>query len=87
MDEGKGTIGELRSTFNDFKTEISGMIADSSETIDNYRKLGVKVVFGVLALLNIAIAVFMFLLCFGNCCQNVVVDVYVNYLHIYYGIF
>ena len=72
LDEGKGTIGDLRSTFNDFKTEISGMIADSSGTIDNYGKLGVKVVFGVLALLNIAIAVFMLLLCFcsGKCCTK-----------------
>ena len=48
------------------------MIVDNSETIDNYGKLGFKIVFGVLALINIAIAVFMLLLCFcsGKCCTK-----------------
>ena len=72
LDKGKDTIGDLKTTFNDFKTEISGMIVDNSETIDNYGKLGFKIVFGVLALINIAIAVFMLLLCFcsGKCCTK-----------------
>ena len=72
IDKGKDTIGDLKTTFNDFKTEISGMIVDNSETIDNYGKLGFKIVFGVLALINIAIAVFMLLLCFcsGKCCTK-----------------
>ena len=72
LDDGKETIGKLKTTFNDFKAEMSGMIVDYSETIDNYVKLGFKIIFGVLALLNIAIAVFMHFLyfCSGKCCTK-----------------
>ena len=72
LDEGKEMVGNITETFNGIKDTIADMIVDNSETIDEYGKLGIKAVFGVLALLNVAIAAFMLLLCFcsGKCCTK-----------------
>jgi len=72
LDEGKEMVGNITETFNGIKSTIADMIVDNSETIDEYGKLGIKAVFGVLALLNVAIAAFMLLLCFcsGKCCTK-----------------
>ena len=72
LDEGKNTIGDLKGSIDDIYSQISGIIVDNSQTIDDYGKLGIKAVFGILALINIAIAAFMLLLCFcsGKCCTK-----------------
>ena len=72
LDSGKNTLEELKGSFDGIKSSIADLILENSETIDDYGKLGFKCIFGVLALINIAIAVFMFLLCFfsGKLCTN-----------------
>ena len=72
LDKGINSINEVDSSVGDIKSLASDIIADNAGTIDEYGKLGVKAVFGVLALIDIAIAVFMFLLCFcsGKCCNK-----------------
>ena len=72
LNEGKDMINDIKGSFNDIKGPIADMIVDNSETIDDYGKLGIKAVFGVLALINVAIAAFMLLLCFcsGKCCTK-----------------
>ena len=70
--DGSGTLDELKSSFDDIKSSIADTIIDNSETIDDYGKLGFKAIFGVLGLINIAIAVFMILICLfsGKMCKN-----------------
>ena len=72
LEEGQSTLDEIKGTIGDIKATISDIIIDNSGIIDEYGKLGVKIVFGVLALINVAIAVFMLLLCFcsGKCCTK-----------------
>jgi len=72
LNEGKNTLNEIKESFNDIKSEISGMIIDYSDTIDEYGKLGFKLVFGVLALMNVALAVFILFICLfsGKMCTN-----------------
>ena len=72
LDSGKNTLEELKGSFDGIKSSVADLILENSETIDEYGKLGFKCIFGVLALINIAIAVFMFLLCFfsGKLCIN-----------------
>ena len=72
LGEGKDTIGDIKGSIDDIYSQVTGIIADNSKTIDEYGKLGIKAVFGILALINIAIAAFMLLLCFcsGKCCTK-----------------
>ena len=72
LSEGSGTLDELKSSFDDIKSSIADAIIENSETIDDYGKLGFKLIFGVLGLINIAIAVFMLLICLfsGKMCKN-----------------
>ena len=72
LNEGKDTLNEIKDNFNDIKSEIEGILVDYSELIDKYGKLGVKVVFGVLGLMNIALAVFILFICLfsGKMCTN-----------------
>jgi hypothetical protein len=65
-------MDQLKGTFNDIKGPITDIIADNSETIDDKGKLGIKVVFGVLALIDVVMAAFMLLLCFcsGKMCNK-----------------
>ena len=72
LEQGVNTMDDVKGTFNNIKDTIAEIIVDNSGTIDDYGKLGFKAVFGVLALIDIAIAVFMLLLCFcsGKCCTK-----------------
>ena len=72
LNDGKQALNDLRGTFDDIKSSIADIIVDNYETIDDNGKLGFKCVFGVLALFNIAIAAFMFLICFfsGKLCAK-----------------
>ena len=60
MRDGSGSLDELNSSFDDIKLSIDDAIIENLETIDNYGKLGFKLIFDVLGLINIAIVVFMF---------------------------
>ena len=70
--DGRKQLNGIKSSFDDIKNDIGNIIIDNSELIDKYGKLGFKLVFGILALINIAIAVFMFLICIfsGKSCTN-----------------
>jgi len=72
LDQSINSMNEIDSSIGDIKGTISDTIADNAGTIDEYGKLGVKAVFVVLALIDIAIAAFMLLLCFcsGKCCTK-----------------
>ena len=72
LNEGRDSLNEIKESFNDIRSEIEGMLFDSSELIDKYGKLGVKAAFGVLALINIALAVFVLFICLfsGKMCTN-----------------
>jgi hypothetical protein len=70
--QGKQTLNQLKDSFSDITSEITDPIIDYSDLIDNYGKLGFKLVFGVLALMNIALAALVLLICFcsGKMCTN-----------------
>ena len=72
LKQGQDTLNDLKNTFNDIKVEIEGIFVDSSDTIDEYGKLGFKLIFGVLGLMNIALAVFVLFICLfsGKMCTN-----------------
>ena len=72
LNSGKDTLEQLRSSFDDIYSQVGKPIYEYSEKIDDYGKLGSKLVFGVLALMNIALAVFILLICFcsGKMCTN-----------------
>ena len=72
LKQGQDTLSELNGTFSDIKLEIEGIFVDSSDTIDEYGKLGFKLIFGVLGLMNIVLAVFvLFIFLFsGKMCTN-----------------
>ena len=63
----------MEKTINDIKDQVSGAIFDYGSLIEEYGKLGFKVVFSVLMVIDIAIAAFMTLLLFfstscAKCC-------------------
>ena len=72
LNQGIDAIDGIDSSFDGVKGEMTELLVDYSETIDEYGKLIVKAVFGVLALIDIGIAVLIFLLCFcsGKACVN-----------------
>ena len=72
LDEGTKTLDEIKGSFDDIKIEISNMIIDNSEIIDEYGKIGFKLVFSVLGLMNIALGIFVLFICFcsGKMCTN-----------------
>ena len=72
LDEGQKEVEDIGKTIDDLKESISGMIIDYSDVINDYGKLGFKIVFSVLAVIDAAIAAFMFLLCFfsGKLCNK-----------------
>ena len=60
------SIEDIETTLNNVKDQISGTIFDYGNMIEEYGKLGFKVVFSVLMVIDIAIAAFMTLLVFFN---------------------
>ena len=69
----EGSIGDIEVTMNEVKDQISGAIFDYGNIIEEYGKLGFKIVFSVLMVFDIAIAAFMTLLLFfslscNKCC-------------------
>ena len=72
LDDAKKEVDDIGNTMNDIKDSISGMIIDYSDVIDDYGKLGFKIVFSVLTVMDAAIAAFMLLLFFfsGKLCNK-----------------
>ena len=72
LEEGSNKIGDLDGKFDDFKDGFSQKIIDYSGDIDKYGKLGTKLFFGGLGLINVAIAVLMLLIffCSGKMCTK-----------------
>ncbi len=72
LNDGRNQLNEIKSSFESIKNDISSMLIDYSGLIDEYGKLGFKAVFGVLALMNIAIAALILLICLcsGKSCTN-----------------
>ena len=69
----EGSIGDIEVTMNEVKDQISGAIFDYGNIIEEYGKLGFKIVFSVLMVFDVAIAAFMTLLLFfslscNKCC-------------------
>jgi TolA-binding protein len=70
--EVQSSINEIGDSINEIKDGIASSIVDSSNYIDEYGKLGFKVFFAVLIVIDAFIAILMFLLCFfsGKLCNN-----------------
>jgi hypothetical protein len=78
-DEMTDTLSDVSTQFEDIKNsidsvkgEISDVIINNSDTIEDYGKLGFKIVFSVLTVIDVAIAALMFLFCFcsGKPCSS-----------------
>ena len=72
LQSASSTLDDIGGQFEDIKGSIADMIIDNSDTINDYGKLGFKIIFSVLAVIDAAIAVLMFLLCFfsGKLCNK-----------------
>ena len=74
LDKAQDTLDKLKKPFDKINDKIGDRVIDYSESIDEYGKLGVKLVFLILMLINIALAVLMLLICLcssklcTNCC-------------------
>ena len=62
LNDAKGILNDLKKPFDDVNSKIGGTLSDYSDKIDKYGKLGVKIVFSVLMVMNIALAVLMTLI-------------------------
>ena len=72
LGDGVDKLDEIMDPFNDVNDEIGEILSDYSEMIDKYGKMGVKIIFGVLMVMNIALAVLMLLICLfsGRSCTS-----------------
>ena len=72
LHDAKGKFDDLQSPINDIYDSFSQSLYDYSVLIDDYGKDGVTLVFGALAIINIALAVLMLLICLcsGKMCVN-----------------
>ena len=63
---------DIKNSIDSIKGEISDVIINNSETIEDYGKLSFKIVFSVLTVIDVAIAALMFLFCFcsGKPCSS-----------------
>ena len=72
LKEGTTAVDDISSSFNDIKSQALDSLSDYSSDIDYYGKLGFKIYYGVLALMNLALAAFILLICLcsGKSCTN-----------------
>ena len=72
LESASSTLDDIGAQFEDIKGSIADMIIDNSDTINDYGKLGFKIIFSVLAVIDAAIAVLVFLFCFfsGKLCNK-----------------
>ena len=57
LDDAKKNLNKLKKPFDNINNQIGDKISDYSKQIDDKGKLGIKLVFGVLMIMNIALAV------------------------------
>ena len=89
LDKGIDSIGDIKKTFDEVKDQISGMIIEYSDMIDEYGKLGFKIVFSVLLIIDLGIAGFITLLffCSFQACQNCCIRcILKSFLHILWNV-
>lgn len=72
--KGKESIKEMEEAFDAIKKKIAGNIYKYADDFDSYGRLGYKLVFTVLILIDAGLAAFMIMLCFCsgaicNCCS------------------
>ena len=72
FDDAKSTINDIQSTISSTRDSFTGYITDYSDLIDDYGKLGFKIVFAALAGIDIVVAaLFIVYFIFGTtCCLN-----------------
>ena len=72
LTKGVDGLDELTGPFEDANDQIGDVLSSTSETIDKYGKMGVKIVFGVLMGINVALAVLLLLICLfsGQSCTS-----------------
>ena len=72
LSDGKDALDDLVDPFNDVSDSIGKILLEYSEYIDKYGKMGVKIVFGGLMVINVALAVLMLLICMcsGQSCTS-----------------
>ena len=68
----QGPINDIKTSIENVKDQVSDIIINYSDTIDEYGKLGFKIVFSVLTVFVAAIAAIMLVLCFcsGKKCSS-----------------
>ena len=72
LDNGIKNLGDLTSPFTDANEEIGKLFSNFSESIDSYGKMSVKIIFGGLMAMNLALAALMLLICMfsGKSCTS-----------------
>ena len=72
LDKAKDTLKKLQKPFDKINNQIGDKISDYSKQIDEKGKLGVKLVFGVLMIMNVALGVFVIFigLCSMKSCKD-----------------
>ena len=72
LDKAKKNLNKLKKPFNKINNQIGDKISDYSKQIDDTGKLGVKLVFGVLMVMNVALGVFVVFigLCSMKSCKD-----------------
>ena len=89
LTDGIDAIKDIKNSFDGIKDQISGIILEYSDMIDEYGKLAFKLVFSVLLIIDVAIAAFITLLCFcsfqacQNCCIRCILK---SFLHILWNV-
>ena len=70
--DGVDGLNELTEPFENAKEQIADILSGTSEKIDKYGKMGVKIVFGVLMIINVALAALLLLICLfsGQACTS-----------------
>ena len=72
LDKAKNTLNKLKKPFDKINNKIGDKISDYSKQIDDKGKLGVKLVFGVLMIMNVALGVLVIFigLCSMKSCKD-----------------
>ena len=72
LDEIKDSVDEMGKSVKEVKDSMADSIVEFSDYIDEYGKLGFKIFFSALVVIDAAIAALIFLLCFcsGEKCKN-----------------
>ena len=85
LDKAKKTLDDFKKPFDEINNKIGDKVADYAELIDEKGKLVVKLVFGVLMVMNIALAVFLMLIglfsmkaCTNCCFCRCIFKIFVN---------